>query len=113
MSIHPNADLVTESCATLTGAAVIAAILAAEHLLMFDRRDEYSPLARYTLGVAALGIGHTLACALAGDALGALRLWVVVAAGGGTVLGLYAARGELRPADGLAWVDRGVRRLLG
>jgi hypothetical protein len=81
--------------ADLAGAATAAALLTAEHLLMYDRRDTYHPLARYTAGVAALGIGHTVACALSGDARAALRLWLVVAAGGGSVLALYAARGEL------------------
>ena len=79
----------------LSGAATAAALLTAEHLLMFDRRDTYHPLARYTAGTAALAIGHTVACALAGDPRGALRLWLVVAGGGGAVLALYAARGEL------------------
>ena len=95
--------------ADLTGAAVAAALLTAEHLALYDRRDTIHPTARYALGVAALGIGHTLACALTGDARGALRLWIVVAAGGGAVLAGYAARGEL-PADD--WIDRGFRRLL-
>lgn len=87
--------------ATLVGAATSAALLTAEHLLMYDRRDEYHPLARYVAGTAALAIGHTVACALIGDTQSALRLWVVVAAGGGAVLALYAARGEL-PGQGAA-----------
>ena len=66
----------------LSGAATAAALLTAEHLLMFDRRDTYHPLARYTAGTAALAIGHTVACALAGDPRGALRLWLVVAGEG-------------------------------
>lgn len=98
--------------ADLCGAAVAAALLTAEHLALYERRDELHPTARYALGVAALGIGHTLACALAGDARGALRFWLVVAAGGGAVLAGYAARGELPGADRLDWVSRGFHRLM-
>ncbi len=98
--------------ADLAGAATAAALLTAEHLLMYDRRDQYHPLARYAVGTAALGIGHTLACALQGDVRAALRLWLVVAAGGGSVVALYAARGELPGADALGWVERGFHRLM-
>lgn len=85
-----------------------AALLTAEHLALSPERDTLHPTARYALGVAALGIGHTVACGLAGDVRGALRLWIVIAAGGGAVLAGYAARGEL---PGQARVEDATREL--
>lgn len=99
-----------EMDATLTGAAVAAALLTAEHLALYPVRDTLHPTARYTLGVAALGIGHTVACALVGDARAAWRLWAVVAAGGGAVLAGYAARGELPGRDEIEEAVRDVTR---
>jgi hypothetical protein len=112
MSIARKAQFVTHDLeADLTGAAVAAAILAAEHLALYDRRDELHPTARYALGVIGIGIGHTLACALQGDVRGALRFWLVAGAGGAAVLAGYAARGEL-PGERLDWVTRGFHRLM-
>lgn len=99
-----------ELLADFTGAALAAGVLAAEHLALYPIRDRLHPTARYALGVLGLGLGHTLACALAGDARSAWRFWLVVAAGGGSVLALYAARKELpAPDDVLADIRQYLR----
>jgi hypothetical protein len=99
-----------ELSATIAGAALAAGLLVAEHLVMYDQRDRYHPTTRYTVGTLALALGHTTTCALLGDARAAARLWAIIAAGGGAVLALYAARGELPEQERLgAYVREAVR----
>lgn len=95
-----------------TGAALTTALLAAEHLALWELRDRLPLTARYTLGTLAIGAGLTVTLGRWSDWRGVAAFWACAVSGGALVAGAHLVRELLpQPADLLLEELRyGVRR---
>jgi cytochrome b subunit of formate dehydrogenase len=74
------------------GAIVTGATLLTAHVALWPWRGRIPLLARYAIGVAAIGLGETVACLQTRDYHAIARFWALAAMGGAVTGALHGVR---------------------
>lgn len=81
--------------AIAAGAAVAALLLLVAHVLLWPYQSQLHIVAKYTVGVACLNLGITLAAVLLADVRMALVVWAVSGTGGVVIASCWWLRGVI------------------
>lgn len=102
---------VYEPLAIFLGSCLASALLILSHLALWQRRLSLS--ARYTVGVACIGVGVTISAALLAEWIVAIVFWPVAGAGGATVVVLHWWRAQRNEPPGETDATYQAGRLVG
>lgn len=89
---------VYEPLTIFLGSCLASALLTLSHLALWQRRLSLS--ARYTVGVACIGVGVTISAALLAEWIIAIVFWPVASAGFATVVVLHWWRAQRNEPSG-------------